>query len=188
MAKKARKGKKSPITLKAALEAAVTTIGIASTVYGALQQHRQSRSHPADDVPDGHADGSDGAHGQADRIGFHRDDQQGTHVHRGDCPEHRNGEGHGQPGTGPAGPATAMGDAGESGIGRAIGTAGAVIAAVKTLEDLNTAPPDALMTLRKIGKKRARKIIAKRPFKRIKDLKRILPKRVYKVVKHQLAA
>jgi len=85
-----------------------------------------------------------------------------------------------------------MGNAGESGLDhafdRAIGTAGAVIAAVKTLDNLNTAPPDALMTLRKIGKKRAKKIIAKRPFKRIKDLKRILPKRVYKVVKHQLAA
>ncbi len=73
--------------------------------------------------------------------------------------------------------------------GHPLGVAGAVAGAVgvaKALLDLNAAPPDALMTLRKIGRKRAKRIVAHRPFLRVKDLKRVLPKRVYEVVKHQL--
>jgi hypothetical protein len=36
----------------------------------------------------------------------------------------------------------------------------------KALLDLNAAPPDALMGLRKIGRKRAKRIVAHRPFVR----------------------
>ena len=73
--------------------------------------------------------------------------------------------------------------------GRTLDIAGVVAAAggvAKALLDLNTAPRDALMTLRKIGRKRAKRIVAHRPFLRVKDLKRVLPKRVYKVVKRHL--
>jgi DNA uptake protein ComE-like DNA-binding protein len=89
-----------------------------------------------------------------------------------------------------------VGDAAPAGLsaiggdeGRALGAAGVVAAAAgvaKALLDLNAAPPDALMGLRKIGRKRAKRIVAHRPFVRVKDLKRVLPKRVYKAVKHQL--
>ncbi len=67
-----------------------------------------------------------------------------------------------------------------------VGAVAGVVGAAKALLDLNAAPPDALMTLRKIGRKRAKRIVAHRPFLRVKDLKRVLPKRVYEVVKHQL--
>jgi DNA uptake protein ComE-like DNA-binding protein len=57
---------------------------------------------------------------------------------------------------------------------------------VHALLDLNAAPPEALRSLPKIGRKRAGKILAHRPFGRVKDLKKVLPKRVYKRIKHRL--
>jgi DNA uptake protein ComE-like DNA-binding protein len=71
-------------------------------------------------------------------------------------------------------------------LGRTAKVADVALGTVHALLDLNAASPEALRTLPKIGKKRVRKILAHRPFGRVKDLKKVLPKRVYKVVKHRL--
>jgi DNA uptake protein ComE-like DNA-binding protein len=67
-----------------------------------------------------------------------------------------------------------------------MGVAQLAVDTARAVLDLNAASPDALRSLPRIGRKRARKILAHRPFGRVKDLKKVLPKRVYKVVKHQL--
>jgi DNA uptake protein ComE-like DNA-binding protein len=75
---------------------------------------------------------------------------------------------------------------GEARLGPAMGVAQVAVDTARAVLDLNAASPDALRSLPRIGRKRARKILAHRPFGRVKDLKKVLPKRVYKVVKHQL--
>jgi DNA uptake protein ComE-like DNA-binding protein len=85
---------------------------------------------------------------------------------------------------GDAGRRPGEGDGVAAGFGAAAATA--AVGAARALVHLNHASPELLMTLKKIGRKRAKRIVAHRPFGRVKDLKRVLPKRVYKVVKHQL--
>jgi DNA uptake protein ComE-like DNA-binding protein len=73
--------------------------------------------------------------------------------------------------------------------GRGATTLGALNTALDTAQaliDVNAAPPQALRSLDRITKRRARRIVSHRPFKRVKDLKRVLPTGVYKTVKQHL--
>ncbi len=56
----------------------------------------------------------------------------------------------------------------------------------RALVDVNQAPPHALRALQPITRKRAKRIVAHRPFKQVKQLKRVLPKGVYRSIKDQL--
>jgi Helix-hairpin-helix motif len=64
-------------------------------------------------------------------------------------------------------------------IGTALGAAGDLI-------NINRATPEVLQELQPIGRKRAKRIVARRPFKDVKQLKRVLPKDVYRTIKRQL--
>jgi hypothetical protein len=77
-------------------------------------------------------------------------------------------------------------DFGSPAIGRAIRAADAALDTAQALIDLNTASPDLLRSLRKVNKKRAKRILSHRPFGHVKDLKKIVPKRVYKSVRSHI--
>jgi DNA uptake protein ComE-like DNA-binding protein len=176
MARK-KKGDEGGSALTTAAEVAAAAVGIAATAYKAVQAYRE--------------DGGANQPGEARRVTPSRRkapvpatlaaDAKEGHAFVTDTPP-ANDDGMSRdaaPGT----PALS------AGTGRTLDIAGVVAAAggvAKALLDLNTAPRDALMTLRKIGRKRAKRIVAHRPFARVKDLKRVLPKRVYKAIKHQL--
>jgi DNA uptake protein ComE-like DNA-binding protein len=51
---------------------------------------------------------------------------------------------------------------------------------------VNQATPEALRRLSPITRKRAKRIVARRPFGQVKELKRVLPKGAYKAVKRRL--
>ena len=169
MGKGTEMAKKKAGALATAVEVAATTAAVAATVYKAVQAHREGEAG---------AKRRDGSHGQA-APGVADAGPGQALVGRTPPPD----------GEAPAALATAP-DAASSGklggVGGALGVAGAVVGVAKALLDLNAAPPDALRGLRKIGRKRAKRIVAHRPFVRVKDLKRVLPKRVYKAVRHQL--
>jgi DNA uptake protein ComE-like DNA-binding protein len=82
----------------------------------------------------------------------------------------------------PAGPARQTAAAGGGAL-RAIDTA---LDTVQALLNVNDATPDALRRLSPITKKRAKRIVARRPFKQVKELKRVLPKGAYRAIKRQL--
>jgi len=67
-----------------------------------------------------------------------------------------------------------------------LGKAGAALGAAGDLINVNRASPEVLRALQPLGKKRAKRIVARRPFKRVKQLKGVLPKDVYRSIKHQL--
>ena len=174
MAKK-KKGHDGGGALATAAEVAAATVGLAATAYKAAQAYR------------------DGGGAEDHQKSEDRRPKRALPPRAGDSAMPAGqalvartplaGDGTATPGVSPL--AAAVGD----NIGRPLGVAGAVAGAAgvaKALLDLNAAPPDALMTLRKIGRKRAKRIVAHRPFVRVKDLKRVLPKRVYKVVKRHL--
>ncbi|MEK0082462.1 ComEA family DNA-binding protein [Benzoatithermus flavus] len=155
--------------LRTAVDLAAAGIGLASMAYDAYFEHRACQDglsdgdgrqqEPARTVAGDRLPGAAGAAARAIR---------------------REAAGSGEPPKQSAGePETGM-------LGRTLGAVGAVTGLAEALIDLNRASPDMLMSLRKIGKKRARKIVAHRPFGRIKDLKKVLPKRVYKAVKQHL--
>lgn len=177
------KGKKSSngSALTTAAEVAAATVGITATAYKAVQAYREA--------------------GGADQPG----DARSGPISRRKAPalpkavaDAAGQEAHALKAHSPAAaePETPAEDAVASTLaavgddkGRVLGVAGAVAAVTgvaKALLDLNAASRDALMGLRKIGRKRAKRIVAHRPFARVKDLKRVLPKRVYKAVRHQL--
>jgi DNA uptake protein ComE-like DNA-binding protein len=70
--------------------------------------------------------------------------------------------------------------------GSLLDKAGATLGAAGDLINVNRATPEVLRALQPIGKKRAKRIVARRPFKDVKQLKRVLPKDVYRTIKHQL--
>ena len=70
--------------------------------------------------------------------------------------------------------------------GSLLGKAGMALGTAGDLIDVNRATPEVLRALQPIGKKRAKRIVARRPFKDVKQLKRVLPKGVYRTIKHQL--
>jgi DNA uptake protein ComE-like DNA-binding protein len=74
-------------------------------------------------------------------------------------------------------------DFGSPGIGRVIRAVDAALDTAQALIDLNTASPDLLRSLRRINKRRAKRILSRRPFGHVKDLKKVVPKRVYKAVR-----
>ncbi|HYD98186.1 MAG TPA: helix-hairpin-helix domain-containing protein [Alphaproteobacteria bacterium] len=182
-AKKRKKGKQGKAdggaTLHGVVDAATTAVGVASMVYKAVQQRRSAADHTqaAPLVP--------ALIGAVKDVALGRVDDHGAQPRRGDAGD---GDGAaGRPdGAGPAASAEAHRGLPEGTVGRALGGATAALATAAALIDLNAASPDALMSLKKIGRKRARKIAAHRPFKSVKQLKKVVPKRVYKAVKHQL--
>ena len=70
--------------------------------------------------------------------------------------------------------------------GSLLGKAGVALGAAGELIDVNPATPEVLRALQPLGKKRAKRIVARRPFKNVKQLKRVLPKDVYRTIRHQL--
>jgi DNA uptake protein ComE-like DNA-binding protein len=180
---KSKKSKKSGKGggLRGVVDMAAAGIGLASMAYDAYLEHRASLGGPSGlrdrDRPDPGAGDGDRPRGAAQDVANDRLPGAAGFAARA---IRREAGTAGGPAQQPASePVT---DA----LGRALGTAGAVAGLAHALIDLNRASPDMLMSLRKIGRKRVRKIIAHRPFGRVKDLKKVLPKRVYKVVKEHI--
>ena len=46
--------------------------------------------------------------------------------------------------------------------------------------------PKELCSLRRVGRKHAKRIVAYRPFKRVQDLKQVLPRRVHKAARRRV--
>lgn len=81
-------------------------------------------------------------------------------------------------------PAPSPGGVGAGGL--ALRAVDAALDAAQGLIDLNAAPTDARRQLNPITKKRAKRIVAHRPFRDVKELKRVLPRNVYKAIRQQL--
>lgn len=171
MAKGKKKGRKGS-GLKGAIEMAAAGIGLAAMAYDAYRGYQAAAAgrDGGERAKGGLDDGWQAAAGFADAAA--------RAIRREPGPTHR------PMAAAEAGPAGGLAEAGTT--ARAAGAIGTATALAKALVDLNRASPDMLMSLRKIGKKRARKIVAHRPFGRVKDLKKVLPKRVYKAVKGHL--
>lgn len=103
--------------------------------------------------------------------------------------EHQARRQHASPSDGAPAPADNHGQAPPSDhdhAGSLLGKAGVALGAAGDLINVNRASPEMLRALQPIGKKRAKRIVARRPFKQVKQLKRVLPKDVYRSIKHQL--
>jgi DNA uptake protein ComE-like DNA-binding protein len=161
------------------VDLAAAGIGIASLVLDALNQHRGGKGkkelRAQEDAP---AAGMGEPRADQERLGSGQEPvrplrQPGTDQAAANGDHHPPGR-----------LAQALGstDFGSPGIGRAIRTVDAALATAQALIDLNTASPDLLRSLRRINKKRAKRIRSHRPFGHVKDLKKVVPKRVYKAV------
>jgi len=134
-----RKRKGGGLTLERVLEVATTSVGLAALVYETIQAQRHARRD------------HDAAAPPPDRPG----------------PADR---GNAVPDTGsPAPAAHALKVGAWHGMPSGIGAVGMMAEAAHALLDLNSAPAEALMRLKKIGRKKARRIIAHRPYARGKD-------------------
>jgi hypothetical protein len=165
MAKSKKRKASKAIGLKGAVEMAAAGLGLASMVYEAYRGYQGSAALKEGDRDRVAASGEGGP-----GLGFADAAARAIRRDAGQAHARRSDEGL-QPDTG-----TAV---------RALGAAGTAAAILQALADLNRASPDLLSSL--IGKKRAHRITGQPPLGRAKDLKKILPKRVYKVVKRQLA-
>jgi hypothetical protein len=150
--------KKSGSGLDTAVNVAAAAIDVVSLIYEAMQQmqQQQHRRQPMS----WHGDGERDPGGEAAAKARAPDEDQDISIQRRRAGQHP--------------------------VGRAVDMAGAMIDTARVVLDLNRTRPAKLRSLPRVGRKRARKIVAHRPFKRVKDLKQVLPKRVYKAIKNKL--
>jgi hypothetical protein len=69
---------------------------------------------------------------------------------------------------------------------KALRGADTLMDAAQGLIGLNEASPDALRSIRKLSRKHAKRLLSHRPFKSVRDLKQVLPRRVYKAVRNHV--